>query len=334
MNIHSNHAPTLGRSSLAMLVMAVVLCGCYNTLSSTGAPSEKSEAQRMGSAESSPAPPQYSGARSAVRAELLMDSSMALAQAELTQTASIFPLPALPVAALSVAEAAAPVQPYLVKTMEIYLQVDEVKTQSAALQSLAVELGGYLSDLNESGDGVEGTTVRQTLRIPALRLEEAMARIEALGKILQRSLTTQDVTLQFVDMNSRLRNLEKTEGRLLAHLEQSGDMQAILNVEKEIDRVRGEIETVQGRINDLANQIGFATVRVTLAATPSAGPISPASTFSTGSVFTDALRNLVGFAQGLWFIVIWVAVWSPIWLPVLMAARYIYRKNAQKSSVS
>ena len=337
MNIHSNHAPNSGRSLLAMLVMALALCGCYNTLSSEGVPSSKSEAQRMGSAESSPAPPQYSGVRSAAQTERLMDSALAMAQAEVTQTASLLPLPvlpALPVAALSVAEAAAPVQPYLVKTMEIYLQVDEVKAQSAAIQSLAVELGGYLSDLNESGDGVEGTTVRETLRIPALRLEEAMARIEALGKILQRSLTTQDVTLQFVDMNSRLRNLEKTEGRLLAHLEQSGDMQAILNVEKEIDRVRGEIETVQGRINDLANQIGFATVRVTLAATPSVGPISTASTFSTGSVFTDALRNLVGFTRGLWFIVIWVTVWSPVWAPLAFAARYIYRKNSQNKLVS
>ncbi len=334
MKDRSKYIPELRRPSLVTLVMAVLLCGCYNTLSSEGVPSSKSEAQRMGSAESSPAPPQYSGARNAVQAELLMDSAMAMAQAEVTQTASLFPLPALPVAALSVAEAAAPVQPYLVKTMEIYLQVDEVKTQSAAIQSLAVELGGYLSEFNESGDGVEGTTVRQTLRIPALRLEEAMARIEALGKILQRSLTTQDVTLQFVDMNSRLRNLEKTEGRLLAHLEQSGDMQAILNVEKEIDRVRGEIETVQGRINDLANQIGFATVRVTLAATPSVGPISTASTFSTGSVFTDALRNLVGFARGLWFIVIWVTVWSPVWVPLAFAARYIYRKNSQNKLVS
>lgn len=333
MNIRSKYFP-LRRSSLAALVMAVLLCGCYNTLSSDSVPSSKSEAQRLGSAVPSPAPPHNSGVRNAAQAELLMDSSMALAEAEVIQTASLFPLPALPVAALSVAEAAAPVQPYLVKTMEIYLQVDEVKTQSAAIQSLAVELGGYLSELNESGDGIEGTTVRQTLRIPALRLEEAMTRIEALGRILQRSLTTQDVTLQFVDMNSRLRNLEKTEGRLLAHLEQSGDMQAILNVEKEIDRVRGEIETVQGRINDLANQIGFATVRVTLAATPSAGPISPASTFSTGSVFTDALRNLVGFAQGLWFIVIWVTVWCPVWVPLAFTAHYIYRKNAKKNSVS
>ena len=122
MNNRSKYVPKLRRSTLATLVMALVLCGCYNTLSSDGVPSSKSEAQRMGSAESSPAPPQYSGARNAVQTERLMDSAMAVAQAEVTQTASLFPLPALPVAALSVAEAAAPVQPYLVKTMEIYLQ--------------------------------------------------------------------------------------------------------------------------------------------------------------------------------------------------------------------
>lgn len=317
MSIYSMCGKLIRLNGVALLVIAVFLSGCGRAAYER-ATSEASPGDEMAMSQT----------------ELLMDSAMAVAQAELTQTASIFPLPALPVAALSVAQGAAPVQPYLLRTMDIYLQVDDVKSQSAALQALAVELGGYLSELNESGDGVEGTVIRQTLRIPALRLEEAMTRIEALGDTLHRNLSTQDVTLQFVDMSSRLRNLEKTEGRLLAHLEQSGDMQAILNVEKEIDRVRGEIETAQGRLNDLSNQIGFASVRVTLAASPSAGPITPASSFSTGSVFTDALRTLVGFARGLWFIVIWVAVWSPIWLPVLMAARYIYRKNAQKNSVS
>jgi hypothetical protein len=219
--------------------------------------------------------------------------------------------------------AAAPVQPFLVKTMEIYLQVDEVKTQSAALQSLAVELGGYLSDLNESGDGIEGMTVRQTLRIPALRLEEAMARIEALGKILQRSLTTQDVTLQFVEMNSRLRNLEKTVGRLLAHLEQSGDMQAILNVEKEIDGVRGEIETAAHQrlrpTNRIRNRVTWRQASV--------GPSRPRRPFSRGaSPMPCATRRLY---LGLWFIVIRVTVWA-VWHPCVRRALHLPQELAEQ----
>ncbi|MBX3176689.1 MAG: DUF4349 domain-containing protein [Candidatus Hydrogenedentes bacterium] len=261
------------------------------------------------------------------------DSLKHVARAEPAASASVLPVPALPAAAAaSILQGATPVQPHLVKTVDIHLQADDVRAQSAALQSLTTEMGGYLSALDEDSNSVERTVIRLTLRIPAQQLDEAMKRIEALGKVFQRSMTTQDVTLQFVDMQSRLRNLEKTEARLLAHLEQSGPMEAILTVEKEIDRVRGEVETLQGRINDLGNQIGYATVRVTLSATPTAGPITPAAAFSTSATFTDALRNLVGFAQGVWFIAIWVLVWIPVWVPLAFLTRYIYRRSLEANS--
>jgi len=126
-----------------------------------------------------------------------------------------------------------------------------------------------------------------------------------------------------------LRNLEKLETRLLAHLDRTGAMNDILGVERELSRVRGESEQLQGRINDLSNQISFATIRADLSAVPSAGPINPASTFSTGRTFSDAARNLLNFARVLWVVTIWIGVWVPVWVPLAFLMRYGYRRQQE-----
>lgn len=224
-----------------------------------------------------------------------------------------------------------PVRPYLVQTIDISLQVENVTEKSTALQQLVQEHNGYLANLSETSDPIGGTHIQLTLRIPASQLEDMMNAIQGLGRVLRRTMNADDVTLQFVDMQSTLRNLQKMEERLLAHLDHTGTMQDILNVEKEITRVRGEIETLQGRINRLANQIDFATVQVRLEATPAAGPISPVSAFSTGRTFTEAARNLLYFGQGLWIVTIWVGVWIPVWVPLALLLRWLFRR-AQRTA--
>jgi hypothetical protein len=250
---------------------------------------------------------------------------------------------ALPLASVAAANATtpsntpateAPTKPHLVRKVDISLQVEDVAAKSTELQNIVSEMGGYLANLTESTRPTTGTEIRLTLRIPAARLDEVMSQLESLGTILSRNLATADVTLQYVDMESRLRNLDKTENRLLAHLERSGEMSDILEVEKEIDRVRSDIETLQGRINGLANQISFATVEVALLSSPRARPVSTPSSINTSQVFSDAVRNLLTFGRGIWFILIWLAVWSPIWVPLALLGRYLYRLQESENSTT
>lgn len=205
--------------------------------------------------------------------------------------------------------------------------MDDVSGQAATLQAIVVDLDGYLANLTETTHAIGSTESRLTLRIPTIHLEAALGQIEALGDVLSRNLSTTDVTLQYVDMASRLRNLDKTEGRLLAHLERSGEMAEILSVEKEIDRVRSEIETLQGRMNGLSNQIAFATVEVYLRSTPQTGPIQTASTLNSGKVFGEAIRSLLGLLKGVWYVLIWLVVWSPIWGSLTFVWWIAHRRN-------
>lgn len=309
------HIPVcLGRVVVCLMASALALAGCsgssYDLAMEASAPMEAP----------GDAPAEPFASRNAAKT---FDVSLAQDASELPAS------PAVAGAVLNLVQGATPVQPYLVKNVDIAVQVEDVTKQSAALQELAIELGGYLAELNERSTQLSGGHVQMTLRIPADRLNDAMEQIGQLGTVLHRNLGTDDVTLQYVDMQSRLRNLEKMETRLLAHLDRTGTMEDILGVERELSRVRGESEQLQGRINDLSNQISFATVRAELSAVPTAGPINPASAFSTSRTFANAVRNLLLFARVLWTVTIWILVWAPVWAPLALLARYVYRRQQE-----
>ena len=244
----------------------------------------------------------------------------------LAATASMVPTPS----GLSITQAALPSptdQPHLIKTVTMELQVDDVAEQYQTVLQLTRDSGGFLSEMSENTHPVSGTRLELTLRVPSAQLEDTLEKLAALGAVLRRNLNTRDVSLEFVDTESRIRNLTATESRLLAHLERSGEMDAILKVEKEIDRVRAELETYQGRLNNLSNQIQYATVHVYMYAKPGAGPIQTASAYSTSQTFTDATRNLLAFARAIWIVVIWLVVWCPVWIPAVWVARIVYRRT-------
>ena len=219
----------------------------------------------------------------------------------------------------------------LVWTAQINLEVDDPAVAGSAVQAMAVELGGYVSDMQETTHSVGSAYLSMTVRIPVAQLQPGMDKLQTLGKLLSRTLNSQDVTLQYVDTESRLKNLRNTQERLLAHLAASVELPAIIAVEQELSRVLEQIERLQGQLNALSNQVDFATITLLLNSSPQAGPVAPAEAFSSGKIFTDALRALIGFSRTLWAGAIWTAVWSPVWSVFVLAGYLLMR--AKRSGV-
>ena len=215
---------------------------------------------------------------------------------------------------------------FLIKNATITMEVKEAKAAATRLSQAMQTARGYLSDMQESVDALGVRSITMQVRVPARGFDRAMQDIETLGKVMDRQVGAEDVTEEFVDSQSRLRNLKRTEERLLTHLGRTGKLSDTLLVEREVTRVRQEIEQLEGRIRFLAHRIAFSTISVTLREAAKATSPVPPESFSSGQIASEASRSLVGFLQSVWSLVIWLAIWSPVWIPLGVVALFIYRQ--------
>jgi len=222
--------------------------------------------------------------------------------------------------------ASSSLQRYIIREAEVTLEVKDARAAAEAMAKAVKQLGGYVGDTMEETDPLGVRTVTVQMRVPANRFDDLMRAIEAQGTVLHRHIGTQDVTEEYVDVQSRLRNLKRTEERLLSHLQRTARLADTLAVEKELSRVRMEIEQYEGRMRYLSHTVQFSTATVSCREKARPRPPVPPESFSSGEVASAAVRGLVGFARTLWTWIIWIAVWIPVWVPVLLLARWGLRR--------
>lgn len=221
---------------------------------------------------------------------------------------------------------AADAKRYLIRNATIGIEVDVPRDAAEAIATQIAAMNGYVGELNESRNAMGTQNIALTVRIPAEQFDDAMNKIDAAGKVLHQRIFTQDVTEEFIDTDARVRNMKRAETRILDHLERTAKLEDIMAVERELLRVRGEIERAEGRLRYLGHRIQYSTITITISEAPAPKSVVPAATFSSGAVLADAVRALVGFLQALWIRIIWVAVWSIVWAPVAIAALIAYRR--------
>lgn len=150
-------------------------------------------------------------------------------------------------------------QRLIIKTGSMSVQVDDIDVAVGQATSYATGLGGYVQEQNISGSG-RFRSATLVLAVPSSQFENAMAAFRAYGEVNSENASGQDVTEEFVDLNSRLTNLEATQTRLRELYEAATDVEETLEVDRELRRIEEEINIVQGRINYLAERAAFSTI--------------------------------------------------------------------------
>ena len=154
-------------------------------------------------------------------------------------------------------------QRQVISTAVISVQVDDVPSATARVRGIAESLGGFVQRMSSSGDGTDqNATV--VIRVPQEQFFPALEGVEALGKMLAQDVGQEDVSEQLVDLNARLRSFQREEQSLLVLLGRANEVSEILAVERELNRVRLEIEKLQGRLDFLERQVALATISVFL----------------------------------------------------------------------
>lgn len=198
----------------------------------------------------------------------------------------------------------------IVRTGEISIEVPNVAAAVGRVRALALELGGYVGS---SESGTLGQSATLTLRIPADRFEDALARLHKLdGDVLSEATREEDVTSAVVDLEARLKNLQASEVQYRTLLAQATKIEDILSVQTRLDDVRGQIEQLQAQHKELTGLADLATLTVTLVP----GAVQQAAgNWDPGKTVTDAFAALVGFGQNLGNAAIWLVI---VVLPALV----------------
>ena len=130
-----------------------------------------------------------------------------------------------------------------------------------AVDRILAEMSGFVGRVDVSGERGTARALHATLRVPGDRLDAALGALRNLGQVIAESQGGDDVTEQVVDLEARLSNARNTEKRLTEVLQRrTGDVADVLAVEREIARVRGEIERFDADRKNLERRVSYATV--------------------------------------------------------------------------
>jgi len=235
------------------------------------------------------------------------------------------------------ANAAAPgaqqdLQRLVIKTADLSLQVDSARDAEATLRTLVGQLGGYVVKVETSGTD-EQMTSHVTFRVPADRFDQALSGVQGLAKkVLARTVGGDDVTEEFVDLESRLKNLEATRDRLQSFLDKAENVDDALKVNQSLSDQQGQIEQIKGRKQFLQQSASLSTISVTLSPLPAIASIVEDEGWQPLGVARNALRELVSFGQGLATLVIVVLVWAPVWLPIVLFGLWLSRRLRRRAA--
>jgi hypothetical protein len=187
----------------------------------------------------------------------------------------------------------------VIRTGHAFIEVEKVDPAVLKIRQLAVQVGGYITNSSISGGRDQIRQATLELKIPAAQYDQAVGSLSTIGKVETVTTNAQDVGEEFVDVTARVANARRLEERLISLLaNRTGKLDEVLRVERELARVREEIERYEGRLRYLTSRVALSTLTITvhepapiLGNNPGENPIAAA--------LRRAWRNFVALLAGV-----------------------------------
>jgi hypothetical protein len=183
----------------------------------------------------------------------------------------------------------------IIRNGDVSVQVDSLEIAIERVRQLATALGGTLGNVSVNTGERQVRSATLQIKVPAARFDDAMHGMTPLGKVERSTTTAEDVGEEFVDVNARVANAKRLESRLVVLLAtRTGKLEDVLAVERELARVREEIERYEGRIRYLSSRVAISTIGVLVHEKPPLIASQP-GTNVIGHAFANMWRNFVAF---------------------------------------
>lgn len=245
---------------------------------------------------------------------------------------------------IAVGEAQVPEERLVIKDANLVIVVDDPSLSLDRITRLAEDLGGFVVYANlyqtETSEGVKIPQASIAIRVPAEELSNALEKIKAESDQdpISQGISSQDVTGEYVDLQSRLNNLEATEAQLLVIMEEAKRTEDVLAVYNQLTQVREEIEIIKGRMKFLEQSAALSSIQIELMANEAVQPLTVGGWQPTG-VAKSAVQALINGLKFLVNLAIWLAIFVlPIalivfvfvFLPVRWLIRRVRRSKKGK----
>lgn len=227
----------------------------------------------------------------------------------------------------------------IIKNAEIKLLVEDTDVAIDRTTQIVGDLGGYIiSSRAWYQDWMDGKSYKYatlTMGVPVTQFERGLSRLRGLSiKILDETASGEDVSSQYVDLQSQLTNLEATRDRIKGFLEQTTNVDEALRINQELANVEAQIEQIKGQMKYLSDRSAYSTITVNFEPelpeiepdpTPTPNPWDPGRTFENAQKsVTFAYQGIVDFL--IWFFVVIVPIFAPPILIVWAVLRLLKRK--------
>ena len=203
----------------------------------------------------------------------------------------------------------------LIKTGNINLEIENLSESILKVEEWISSYGGYISNSSNSEKNAWFN-----IKIPSSKFDDAMNSACSLGKVLNHSENTEDVSEQYYDLESRLQNKKTMKSKLEGYLSNAKDIKDLLEIERELNSVISDIDSMEGRLKRLSNQVEYSTITINLQL--------PSNHSETGFIFPDLKNGFSNFLSNfLNFLIGFVKVFFLVILcgiPILAAIAFFY----------
>ncbi len=221
----------------------------------------------------------------------------------------------------------------IIRNADLTLEVRSPTDAQSQISSIAEQRGGFIvtsesSQRTSDEPGKRLLDIKLIARVPSNQFDNAISSIEKLStNIIQRNVSGQDVTEEFIDLEARIKTQKALELQFLEIMKQANKVADALEVQRQIADVRTEIERLEGRKRFLENNTSLSTIVVNLKA-PMAIVVT---TTGFGRSVREAVSESVDIASAILlflvrFVIVMVPVFVLVLLPAGLIARYLVRR--------
>ena len=216
-------------------------------------------------------------------------------------------------------------RPAVIRTATLRIVAKDFDGVRQTVEGIVAAAGGFVDQMTATGDAGSARALRGTLRIPSDRLGEVADRLRRLGQVVEDTQGSEDVADQLVDLDARLASARATERRLTELLRnRTGKLSDVLDVERELARVRLDIERLDAEAANIGRRVSYATLTIEIVEERKAGfdpgPLSLASRFRIAaadgleSALESVAWTLLFLLRAGPFLLLWTVVVGSAWL--------------------
>jgi hypothetical protein len=222
----------------------------------------------------------------------------------------------------------------IIRTGQLSVVSKDVRKSVDEVSSFATSIGGFVVSSQVTG-AVDNLSATLQIRVPVEKFQDSIDKAEKSGiRVTSKSMTGDDVTEDFVDTQARIKNLQASEAQFAEIMKNAQKITDVLEVQRQLERVRGEIEVAQGHAQYLEKSAKLSSITVYFATDESQLPVvDPVSSWSPLNIIKSAFRVLISVVQGLGTLLIWLVIFIPVWLLIAIVV-YVIKRMLKRRAIT